>query len=235
MAVRWLGVLLLAAMSLVGCGTDGSGDPRGDAGGVGGDVGAGGAGGAGGAAGVGGSQPACVTNVLCRSCPAEGLCDTNADCSVGSVCIDSGCSSADGSAISQCVFAGGGACSPTVECPLGRDCVEVPGEGDRCIKLSAGCDTSFDCVRGFSCEGGECIDRRVPCNVDGDCPKNHTGFGVNRPDGLRGSRRHRHRGSFEVRDSRSLARRRGLQGSVVPPAQQPVRHVAVSPLPRHDR
>jgi hypothetical protein len=119
-----------------------------------------------------------VTSVLCRSCPADGLCDTNADCSVGSVCIDSGCSNADGSAISQCVFAGGGACSPTAACPLGRDCLEVPGEGDRCIKLSAGCDTSFDCVRGFSCEAGECIDRRVPCNRDEDCPKNHTCFGA---------------------------------------------------------
>jgi hypothetical protein len=123
-----------------------------------------------------------VTTVLCRSCPADGLCDTNADCSVGSVCIDSGCSSADGSAIKQCVFAGGGVCKTTADCPTGRDCLAVPGERDyHCIKLSAGCDTSFDCVRGFSCEGGECIDRRVPCNPgngDQDCPKNHTCFGA---------------------------------------------------------
>jgi len=28
-------------------------------------------------------------------------------------------------------------------------------------------------VPGFSCEGGSCVDRRVPCDLDEHCPKNH--------------------------------------------------------------
>ncbi|MDH3818412.1 MAG: hypothetical protein OES21_07350, partial [Myxococcales bacterium] len=74
----------------------------------------------------------------------------------------------------QCVFAGGGACNTTADCLTDRDCMEVPGEGNRCVKTTPGCDTSFDCVPGFSCEAGSCVDRRVPCDLDRDCPKNHT-------------------------------------------------------------
>ena len=119
-----------------------------------------------------------MTSVLCRSCPTEGVCDTNDDCSVGSVCIESGCDSTEGEAIKQCVFAGGGFCNTTADCLTDRDCMEVPGEGNRCVKTTPGCDTSFDCVPGFSCEAGSCVDRRVPCDLDRDCPKNHTCFGT---------------------------------------------------------
>ena len=181
MAYRWLGVLALTAACSFGCENSGSGGPfSGDAGvgGSGGDGGAGGVGGTGGVAGAGGSQVSCTTSVLCRSCPSEGFCETSDDCSVGSVCIESGCSSAEGSAIKQCVFAGGGACGPTADCPTGRECMEVPVEGDRCVKITSGCDTRFDCVLGFSCEAESCVDRRVPCDLDPDCPKNHTCLGT---------------------------------------------------------
>ncbi len=174
MAYRWLGVLTLLAACSIGCENTGSGGPRGDGGtgGVGGDAGTGGT------SGAGGWQPACMTSVLCRSCPTEGVCDTNDDCSVGSVCIESGCDSNEGEAIKQCVFAGGGACSSSVPCLEGRQCMDVPEEGMRCVKTTPGCDTRFDCVLGFSCEDEECVDRRVPCNQDEHCPKNHTCFGT---------------------------------------------------------
>jgi hypothetical protein len=116
----------------------------------------------------------CITSALCNSCPTGGFCDTNDDCSVGSVCIESGCDSLVGAPINQCVFAGGGACNTSMDCPNGRECVDVPEEGKRCVKTTPGCDTSFDCVLGFYCESGSCVDRRIPCIEDVDCPKNHT-------------------------------------------------------------
>ena len=183
MAYRWLGVLALLAACSFGCENSGVGDPRGDGGvggvgGFGGDGGAGGVGGTGGTAGAGGSQIPCTTSVLCVSCPSDGFCETNGDCSVGSVCIESGCDSLEGVPIKRCVFAGGGACHSNADCPSGRDCVDVPEEGKRCVKTTLGCDTRFDCVLGFSCEGGNCVDRRVPCIQDADCPKNHTCVGA---------------------------------------------------------
>jgi hypothetical protein len=179
MAYRWLGVLLLSAAFAVGCGNNGTGDPFiGDGGAGGGAGGVGGAGGTGGTAGAGGSEVSCTTSVLCRSCPTQAVCETNGDCSIGSVCIESGCDSLEGMPLKQCVFAGGGACSSIVPCPEGRQCTDVPEEGMRCVKTTPGCDTSFDCVRGFSCEGGSCVDRRVPCTQDANCPKNHTCVGA---------------------------------------------------------
>jgi hypothetical protein len=176
MAYRWLGVLLLSVACSAGCDGTGSGGPRGSgaSGGSGGAAGDGGAGGSGGVVGTGGTiVPACTTNVLCRSCPVDALCDTNDDCSVGSVCIESGCDDLSGAAIKQCVFAGGGACTTSAMCPDGRECLEVPGEGNRCVRTAPGCDTRFDCIQGFACEDGACVDRRVPCDLDEHCPKNH--------------------------------------------------------------
>jgi len=169
MACRWLGVLLLSAACVIGCGDDGGGGPRG----TGGIAGGGGVGGGGSGGTAGGWVPACTTSVLCRSCPAEELCDTNSDCTVGSVCIESGCESLDGAPIKQCVFAGGGACTSDADCLGDRVCVEVPGERRRCVRIAPGCGTSFDCPLGFSCESGSCFDRRVPCDLDEHCPKNH--------------------------------------------------------------
>jgi hypothetical protein len=174
MAYRWLGVLLLSAAFVVGCGSDGVGDPFGVGGTGGGSGGVGGSGGSGGAGGEGGSIPECVTSLICRACPSEGFCSVDTDCSAGSVCIESGCDTLDGgSPIKQCVFAGGGACNTSAMCLAGRECVEVPEEGRRCVRTVPGCDTIFDCPPGFDCESGSCADRRVPCDLDAHCPKNH--------------------------------------------------------------
>jgi len=157
MAYRWLGVLLLLVVCATGCGDEGDGGPRGH----------------GGDGGAGGSPIACVTNVLCSACPSAGLCDADGDCAVGHRCIESGCSTHEGALIKTCAFAGGGACHTSADCEEQRECVSVPGEGKRCVKTTPGCDTSFDCVFGFACEDGACIDRRVPCYFDQDCPKSY--------------------------------------------------------------
>ena len=160
MAYSWLGALLIVAATVIGCANGEDGGARGDAG-------------TDGVGGTGGSLPQCATSFLCRACPAEAPCETSNDCAVGSVCVESGCDDLDGTPIRQCVFAGGGACNTSAQCTNGRECIEVPGEGKRCVKTTAGCDTSFDCALGFTCEDGSCVDRRVPCDLDQDCPKNH--------------------------------------------------------------
>jgi hypothetical protein len=173
MAYRWLGALLILAACAGGCGNDGAAGPRG----TGGDGGTAGNGGAGGMGGEGGAAPACETSLLCQSCPTEGFCDASDDsndgCSDGYVCIESGCNTPSGAPIGHCVFAGGGACNTTDDCPPERECMDVPIEGKRCVRTTPGCSTRFDCVPGFSCENGSCVDRRVPCDLDSDCPKNH--------------------------------------------------------------
>ncbi|MGB8328799.1 MAG: hypothetical protein WCE62_01630, partial [Polyangiales bacterium] len=123
--------------------------------------------------GSGGSQPACATNALCSACPSSGFCDGDGDCPVGHLCIESGCDTNDGASIKQCAFVPAGACDTTADCTEGRECVLVPDEGMRCVKTTPGCNSSFDCVLGFSCEDGVCIDRRVPCYFDESCPKSH--------------------------------------------------------------
>ncbi len=177
MAYRWLGVLLLGVACAGGCAGDGSGDPR-ETGGSGGDAGAGGTGATGGTGAGGGGTTQCATSKICRSCPTEGFCDGDDDCTLGSICIESGCTDSSGASIGHCVFAGGGACNSTADCPAERECMELPLEGNRCVKITPGCTTRLDCVPGFSCENGSCVDRRVPCDFDVDCPKNHTCFAM---------------------------------------------------------
>ncbi len=175
MAYRWLGVLLFS-VCIVACGAEDPGDSRCLSGGCAGAGGAGGAGGVtgtGGSAGTGGTAIECVTSLLCISCPREGYCATNADCSDGSICVESGCDDLEGAPIKQCLFAGGGACDTNTPCPTGRKCLDVPGEGERCVRTAPGCDTSFDCPLGFACENASCVDRRIPCSLDEHCPKNH--------------------------------------------------------------
>ncbi|MGB8328800.1 MAG: hypothetical protein WCE62_01635 [Polyangiales bacterium] len=52
--------------------------------------------------------------------------------------------------------------------------MDVPAQGNRCVKTTPGCNGSFDCVLGFSCEAGACVDRRMACGLDDDCPMNHS-------------------------------------------------------------
>jgi hypothetical protein len=183
MAFRSLALSVGFLVILWGCG-ESPGDPRisGGSSGGGGTAGSGGSAGSGGTAGSGGSSGSggggvvdCTTSLLCLSCPSGSFCETDGDCSVGFSCIETGCDDVGGQALKQCTFAGGGACDPPDEqCSNGRECVDVPGEGKRCVKTTPGCDTSFDCVLGFACENGSCVDRRVPCDPqDEQCPKNH--------------------------------------------------------------
>lgn len=128
---------------------------------------------------MGGSMGACATNALCHSCPDRFLCDTDDDCAFsGYVCIPSGCETHGGAAIKACQPSRGGSCGTDAECPntSDYDCISVGAGGKRCVRTSPGCTPSteaYDCVPGFSCEGGSCVDRRVPCDDYLDCPKNY--------------------------------------------------------------
>ncbi len=158
-----------------GMGTGGMGTGGAGTGGMGtGGTGGMGTGGTGGTGGGGGGPVQCTTSLLCQSCPSTPFCVDDGDCGPGLVCIDSGCDDTLGAPLMKCVFAGGGACETSATCAPGRECLDVPGEGKRCVKTTPGCDTSADCVLGFACESGSCVDRRVPCDPQDDqCPKNH--------------------------------------------------------------
>jgi len=146
-------------------------------GGDGGMSGTGGSGAVGG--GSGGTSGGCATSALCHTCPDRLLCDTDNDCAFsGYVCVASGCDTLEGAAIKQCQPSRGGSCVDEGECPntSDYDCINVGAGGKRCVRVTPGCDPAnetYDCVPGFSCEGGACVDRRVPCDNYLDCPKNH--------------------------------------------------------------
>ncbi len=192
MAYRWLGTLLVsvACACAVGCdaGTGGvrSGTGGAGTGATGGDAGTGGSGATGGAAGsggVGGSvgtggtggtpRYTCVTSALCATCPTERLCETSDDCAEGGGCIESGCATEEGASIKQCAYAMSGACNTELDCSSGSQCIDVPGEGKRCVRTDPGCSAESHCYEGFDCEAGTCADRRVGCAFDSDCPMNH--------------------------------------------------------------
>jgi hypothetical protein len=172
MAYRWLFALSVTLTLAAACAGETDRRPFSETGGSGG-VGAGGAGGI----VIPPPTPVCETSPLCRACPSDPSCDEDLDCGEGYACIESGCNDLDGGAIRQCVFAGGGACNDDSNCSADRRCVDVEGEGLRCVKSSAGCSQANDCILGFECEDGACVDRRVPCILDSDCPKNHLCFG----------------------------------------------------------
>lgn len=161
-----------------GTGAMSGGGGTGGTAGTGASGGSGGMVGSGGAGGTGATTGACATNALCHTCPTDFLCDTDNDCAFsGYVCIDSGCES-DGAPIKQCQPSRGGSCVSVSQCPnaINYDCITVGAGGKRCVRVTGGCDPvteAYDCVPGFSCEGGTCIDRRVPCDDFGDCPKSH--------------------------------------------------------------
>jgi len=172
MTHRWLAlpVMALAFCVGVGCG-ESAGSPRANPGG------AGGAGAAGGAGGTGGEPwvPLCQTNPLCPACPDDAIvCEGEGGCDANFACIESGCASNEGTPIRICALTTAPFCQTDLDCPEGRVCLDLGEEGYRCVKTTAGCDSDLDCVFGFSCEDGGCVDRRVPCVLDADCPVSHT-------------------------------------------------------------
>jgi len=164
-------------------GSAGSGGSAGIAGtgGSGGIVGTGGSGGAVGTCGSGGFAGGggdCETNALCGTCPSL-PCASDEDCSLpGYICVPSGCTAAGGGALGQCQEPRTGSCATVADCPNASDyaCDQVGFGGKRCLRVTPGCDAvneSYDCAPGFACEGGACVDRRVPCTDSFDCPKSH--------------------------------------------------------------
>jgi hypothetical protein len=170
-------------------------------GGTGGLSGSGGLGGSGtgGGSGSGGSGGSCApapepfaptdancnTNELCDTCPADAffgsfLCTSDDDCALeGNVCVPSGCTADDGGSLGQCQEAATSSCSSFSDCPNSTDyeCGQVGAGGKKCLRVTEGCSPStesYDCAPGFTCECGNCVDRRVPCDSSFDCPKSHT-------------------------------------------------------------
>ena len=160
-------------------GTGGTGG-MGATGGVSGTGGTAGAGGAGGLGGTGGTMGPCATNALCHTCPDSFLCDSDDDCAFsGYVCVASGCETHAGTPIKQCQPSRGPSCDPADnDCPNASQyaCIPIGAGATRCVRFAAGCDVAtetIDCPPGFSCEGGACVDRRMPCDSYLDCPKSH--------------------------------------------------------------
>jgi hypothetical protein len=162
-------------------GTGGSAGSSGTGGvfGTGGMSGTGGGAATGGSSGAGGSLGSCATSALCHTCPDQFLCDTDDDCAFsGYVCVASGCETHAGAPIKQCQPSRGRSCVSDSQCRNAIDykCMTVGAGGKRCVRITAGCDPVTevdDCVPGFSCEDGTCVDRRVPCVDYLDCPKSH--------------------------------------------------------------
>ncbi|MEM7435326.1 MAG: hypothetical protein AAF436_09260 [Myxococcota bacterium] len=157
----------------------------GGAGATGGTGGTGGVGATGGTGGVGGT-PECIIGPLCTSCPGS-TCNSDDDCIAGRGCFPSGCETAGGAPIMQCLPNSRGSCQfpgAPDQCPSPLDpdndnyACEASGLGNVCVKQTPGCDSDFDCPTGFACENpgpsGACIDRRVPCIFSDDCPVNYT-------------------------------------------------------------
>jgi hypothetical protein len=182
--MRFFAYALLAAAAASGCGETATPSYPADAGrdasiepdaGTEPDGGGGGGGGGGspdGGGGSGGSPDGgtswCETSTLCPSCPdPEQLCDQDNPCPTGEACVLTGCED-----FARCFVVGGGFCETEMDCSdPAYDCnLEI----NRCLRTEPGCDASNDCVAGFACEDGECVDRRAPCVDADDCPHGYT-------------------------------------------------------------
>ncbi|MEM7433757.1 MAG: hypothetical protein AAF436_01305 [Myxococcota bacterium] len=167
--MRFFAYVLLAAAAVVGCGdaappamNDGGPDagPQPDGGspdgGPDGGVPDGGPDG-------GPPEPACGTTALCPACPdPDDLCEDDDGCAIGEVCLATGCDD-----LKRCFTSPGGRC---VDGDCGDPLYACDPEADRCLRIEPGCLSSSDCVVGFACEDGACVDRRVPCTTASDCP-----------------------------------------------------------------
>ncbi len=179
MPQRWLIFQIIALALCVGC-SESSSSPRcnspdstdpscNSTGGTGG-------GGVGGTGGIGGEPivPFCETGPLCAACPdSRDVCEPSVGCDNGFACIESGCATNEGELIHVCALEPASFCLNNSDCPEGRACTDLGEEGLRCVKSTPGCASHFDCIIGFSCEDGACVDRRVPCVLDADCPVSH--------------------------------------------------------------
>lgn len=120
-------------------------------------------------------RPMCQQGPFCLTCPLQSeYCASNDDCGLGFQCTLSDCLGEDGGEIRTCVFSPSPPCGENGECPTDRECMDLGQDyGMRCVKVTEGCNSSFDCPPGYACEEGECRDRRVPCETNDHCPKNH--------------------------------------------------------------
>lgn len=107
----------------------------------------------------------------CSRCPdPDALCDPGIpdSCAIGEDCLSTTCD------LWRCFVIGGGACLEDEDC--GNPAYRCDQDILRCLRIEPGCDDSNDCVAGFACEDGECVDRRVPCRDGLDCPHGFTCF-----------------------------------------------------------
>ncbi len=87
-------------------------------------------------------------------------------CAPGFVCVDA--------------FCGGEECLPGRPCGDDDDCgsgacIGEPDSPGICEAGDGSCAADDDCVYGFACESGECVDRRIPCGFhETNCPRGYT-------------------------------------------------------------
>ena len=112
----------------------------------------------------------CETSALFPACPdPEALCDEENPCPPGQACVSTGCED-----FARCFVVGGGFCETDLDC--GDPAYACNLEINRCLRSEPGCEDSNDCVAGFACEDGSCVDRRAPCVEPDDCPHGYTCF-----------------------------------------------------------
>jgi hypothetical protein len=97
---------------------------------------------------------------VCACAPPGTVCTDPGDCSAGETCAPDGC----GEDVCQ---PGGAFCVDSTDCSPGATCDSATGTCTR----SGPCTSQLDCAPGYSCDSGTCVNRRVDCEVDGDCPE----------------------------------------------------------------